>query len=91
MLARENTVVMFTYLPFFSEASHAIADMPVVLLTPVFTLTILVFVAGYQAFMFVWMYTAATPILDSAGVVTYTQDLFIFWMQFYFYFGEKYV
>ena len=62
--------------------------MPMILVLPIFTLGVLVFVAGNQAFMFVYLYTAAEPIVDDAGVVTWKSDGYIFWMQFYFYFGK---
>ena len=63
--------------------------MPMLLLQPVGELGILLLVTGMHLVIVLYIYTSSVPKIDKAtGVIEWPQDEFMFYMQWYFYFGE---
>eukprot|EP01137_Pigoraptor_chileana_P004835 Opistho-2@47043 len=72
----------------FREASKAIAKMPLVMLAPIFTFCALLLFIAYWIFVYMYLASAGVPSLDpTTGMVSYTMDKSLEYMQWYHIFG----
>eukprot|EP00058_Branchiostoma_floridae_P004452 XP_002589940.1 hypothetical protein BRAFLDRAFT_127837 [Branchiostoma floridae] len=71
----------------FQEAGKAVARMPLLLLQPVWTTIATILFGAYWVVIFLYIYTAGTPVVQSNGYVTFQTDSLLEKLVWYHVFG----